>query len=153
MKLADVFLNKDTMLRALIAGSRPGAAPDAPPVVKTRIPAVGEGLAMLVDPVGFQRACQEAVGDALTLSIFGLPLVLVRGPEAMARFSTATDDELDLITAYQKLLGRLLGEELFQQIPQPMLRELSGQSVRRRSAALARDAEAFVSERLSGPGG
>jgi cytochrome P450 len=146
--LRDLLPAKDTLLRALIAGARPGPASGAPPVLKTRLPAVGEGLAMLIDPVNFQRACHEALGDVFALSIFGVPLVLAQGPEAIARFSAASDDELDLITAYQKLLGKLLGEELFQRIPPAMLRELSGQSVRKRSAALARDAASFLGDKL-----
>lgn len=157
MMLSALLPDNTTMLRALIAGTKKQAngasSPAAPPVLKTRLPAVGEGLAMLVDPVRFQKLCHEAVGDAFTLSIFGLPLVLVQGPEAIARFSSADDDELDLITAYQKLLGKLLGEELFQTIPRPMLRELSGQSVRKRSAALARDAANFLEAKMRGQQG
>jgi hypothetical protein len=72
---------------------------------------------MLVDSTGFQRVGHEALGEVFTASVLGLPLTFVGGPEVLARFVGAADEELDIIAAYKRLVGKLLGEDLFTEVP------------------------------------
>jgi cytochrome P450 len=144
---------KQTVVRSLIGSARPSNGNGgAPPRLRSRLPLVGEGLALLVDPVTFQRLGHQTLGDVFTVSLFGQPLTFVTGAEAVARVASADNQELDLVGAYKKLVGRLVGEDLFADVPSTVLKELSGASVRRRSGPLAAFAERFLAERI-GKGG
>lgn len=108
----------------------------SPPRLRGRVPFLGAPAALLTDAIEFQRRGHEALGPVFATSMFGLPLVFVGGHEAVTKIATSGDDELDLIGAYRKLLGRLLGEDLFLEIGGDVLRALSGSAVRRLSGPL-----------------
>lgn len=130
-------------------------APDArssPPRLRGRVPLLGAPAALFVDAIEFQRAGHAALGEVFSTSMFGLPLTFVGGPEAVARLAAAGDDELDLIGAYRKMLGRLIGEDIFIELGQDVLRALSGSAVRRSSGPMAQLATDFVRARI-GDGG
>lgn len=130
-------------------------APDArssPPRLRGRVPLLGAPAALFVDAVEFQRAGHAALGEVFSTSMFGLPLTFVGGPEAVARLAAAGDEELDLIGAYRKMLGRLIGEDIFIELGQDVLRALSGSAVRRSSGPMAQLATDFVRARI-GDGG
>jgi len=136
------------VVRAL---TRPVKKHGSIPRVSGWIPLLGAPTALLVDSIEFQRRGHAALGEVFTTKLFGLDLVFVGGPEAIARFGGA-GDELDVIGAYKRLLGKLLGEELFMEIGSEALRALSGASVRRQSAGLAELAAELVQKRV-GDGG
>lgn len=100
------------------------------------MPLVGAPAALLTDAVEFQRAGHAALGPVFATSMFGLPLVFVGGTEAVAKIASAGDEDLDIIGAYRRLLGRLLGEDVFIEIGGDVLRALSGGAVRRLSGPL-----------------
>lgn len=122
------------LVRALV---RPDGRGPALPRLRGRVPFVGAATALLVDAVEFQRTGHAALGEVFSTSMFGLPLTFVGGAEPLARFAAASDEELDLIGAYRRLLGRLLGEDLFVELGPEMQRALSGTAVRRLSGPLA----------------
>lgn len=140
---------RDAIMSTLLASDAPPAGRE-PPRLRSRVPAIGTTLALLIDPVEFQRTGHAALGEVFTTSLFGLELTFVGGADNLARFVTAGDEELTLVAAYRKMLGRMLGEEIFIDIPVDVLRALSGGSVRRRSGALAEFAEEFLYTRLRG---
>ena len=123
-----------------------------PPRVRSRLPAVGAGLALLIDPIAFQRRGHAALGDVFQVSLFGQQLFFVSGDEALARLVAAPNEELDLVAAYRKMFGRLLGEDLFTELPLDVMRALSGSTVRRRGSELAAFAGELVRARLAGGG-
>jgi cytochrome P450 len=136
------------VVRAL---TRPVKKGGAIPRIGGWLPFVGAPTALLVDAIEFQRRGHAALGDVFATKLFGMDLVFVGGPEAIARFGAA-GDELDVIAAYKRLLGRLLGEDVFTQIGSDVLRALSGASVRRQSAGLGELATELVRRRV-GDGG
>lgn len=135
-------------VRSMLAGDRRSS----PPRLRGRVPFVGAPAALFIDAIEFQRAGHAALGEVFSTSMFGLPLTFVGGSEAIARLAAAGDEELDLIGAYRKMLGRLIGEEIFIELGQDVLRALSGGSVRRSSGPLAQLATDFVRARI-GDGG
>jgi sterol 14-demethylase len=143
-------------MRAALVGALtkmdPGSANAGPPRVRSRVPGIGAGLAIFVDPIAFQRRGHASLGEVFGVSLFGQQIFFVSGEETLARFSGATSDELDLTAAYRKMLGRLLGEDLFTELPLQVMRTLSGATVRRRGAELAAFAGEFVRARLGGGG-
>ncbi len=136
------------VVRAL---TRPVQRDGSIPRVGGRIPLLGAPTALLVDSIEFQRRGHAALGNVFATNLFGLNLVFVGGDEAIARFGAA-GDELDVVAAYKRLLGRLLGEDVFTQIGSEVLRALSGASVRRQSAGLAELTQRLFRRRI-GDGG
>lgn len=138
------------IVRALVrAESRSNGA--GPPRLGAIVPGIGTAIALLADPTELQRAGHEALGDVFTLSLFGLPLTFVGGKDAGERFIDA-GEELNLVDAYRRLAGRILGEDLFVEVQPHVLRALSGASVRRQSGPLADFTARFLRARLSGGG-
>jgi len=137
------------LVRALVAPTKGDASP---PRLRGRVPWLGAPAALLVDAVEFQRVGHAALGEVFTASMFGLPLTFVGGAEALSHFAAAGDNDLDLIGAYRKLLGGLLGEDLFAELAPEVLRALSGATVRRLSEPMAQLADEFWRTRV-GDGG
>ncbi|WP_437573116.1 cytochrome P450 [Sorangium sp. So ce887] len=136
------------IVRALVrAESRSKEA--GPPRLGSLLPGIGTAIALVTDPTEVQRAGHEALGDVFTISLLGLPLTFVGGTDAAERFVDA-GEELNLVDAYRRLAGRILGEDLFVEIKPEVLRALSGASVRRQSGPLADFTARFLRARLTG---
>ncbi|WP_437901109.1 cytochrome P450 [Sorangium sp. So ce124] len=138
------------IVRALIR-AEPRSNGAGPPRLGVIVPGIGTAIALLADPTELQRAGHEALGDVFTLSLFGLPLTFVGGKDAAERFIDA-GEELNLVDAYRRLAGRILGEDLFVEVQPHVLRALSGASVRRQSGPLADFTARFLRARLAGVG-
>lgn len=141
----------NAVVRGLVKG-RARQSGDAPPELRSHLPGFGLPLALLLDPIEFQRAGHEALGDVFQVSLFGLRLTFVGGRELLGRFVDAPNETLDLVGAYRYLFDRLLGAELFTEIQPEVMRVLSGASVRQKSGPLAELAGRFLRARL-GSGG
>ncbi|MDC0676166.1 cytochrome P450 [Sorangium atrum] len=135
------------IVRALVR-AEPRSNGAGPPRLGVIVPGIGTAIALLADPTELQRAGHEALGDVFTLSLFGLPLTFVGGKDAAERFIDA-GEELNLVDAYRRLAGRILGEDLFVEVQPHVLRALSGASVRRQSGPLADFTARFLRGRLA----
>src|SRR3954470_3813725 len=113
-------------------------ADSQPPRRRSLIPFLGEALAIMRDPARFQRDGHKRHGDVFSASVLGKPLLFAGGEQTLDKMLWAKNDELSSVAAYRQLFGRLLGEELFIDIPAETYKGLSIAGLRRQGAALAR---------------
>jgi cytochrome P450 len=132
---------------AALAGRRRRAT-DGPPRLRAWLPGVGHGLAVMRDPAGFQRAGHAALGDVFSATVLGLDLTFVAPGPQLSRMLAASNEEFNLVAAYRKLFGRLLGEELFIEPPPESYRALGPATLKRETPGLAAFVQAWLRARL-----
>lgn len=120
---------------------------------RLRVPLAGHALAVMRDPIEFQRRGHARYGPLFQAEVFDNRLLFldpIGAPELFERFARAPDEELSIIEAYKQLLGRLVGTELFVAIDRDMRHGLSFKYIRRHLEATARRIPEVLERELPG---
>lgn len=101
---------------AYLAGLFQKSYKNAPPLLSSGVPILGNFIGFAKDPVGFVRQSYNKLGSVFTLRMFGQRITFLIGPEAHTPFFRASDEEADQAEVY-KFMTPVFGKGIVYDAP------------------------------------